>query len=129
MAKPAIFVSHSRKDAEWCREFVNGLRQAGCDVWYDEQDLAVGRLSEQIEDQIIKCPVFIGVLSPDAVMTHWVRREVEGVISLEEEQEGYLKEHPNDPQPRRAVLFVLAKKCSVPILWPSFRTFAGEQIR
>ena len=30
-----IFVSHSHEDAEWSRTFVDELRLAGADVWYD----------------------------------------------------------------------------------------------
>jgi hypothetical protein len=126
MVQPAIFISHSRKDATWCREFVGGLRQAGCDVWYDEQDLTFGELPDQIANKIIKCPIFIGVLSPDAVTTRWVQREVNGAISLEDEQEKALEKHPDDPRPRRALLFVMAKTCSVPLLWRSITRIEGD---
>jgi hypothetical protein len=47
MSQPAaipshVFVSHSHADNEFCRRLVQTLRNAGLNVWYDEQNLSAG---------------------------------------------------------------------------------------
>lgn len=48
MAEAAgIFVSHAHEDNVWCRTFVETLRQAGANVWYDEHNLGYGELGKR----------------------------------------------------------------------------------
>src|SRR5260370_39202839 len=108
-----IFVSHSHQDNDWCRAFVRALRTHGADVWYDEQNLGFGRLSEAITREMLARPVFIPVFSPTAVVSKWVQREMEAAIYLQ------------DKDSERIVLPVVAARCDVPPLWVSFRRISG----
>jgi hypothetical protein len=59
MARSArIFVSHAHEDNAWCRSFVQGLRQAGADIWYDEHNLGYGELGVEIERELRARPIF-----------------------------------------------------------------------
>ena len=82
MAQLFIFVSHSHTDDEFCRGLVAALRAAGADVWYDEHSLGAGRLTETIEAQLRARPVFIVILSPDSLRSHWVEDESRRAYSL-----------------------------------------------
>jgi tetratricopeptide (TPR) repeat protein len=107
---PHIFVSHNRNDIEWCNEFVAKLRQYGANVWYDEHNLGYEELAPRINAELTERPIFIAVLSPKAVASHWVSREVGGAIALKDA----------DAQNQRVVLFVIAEKCDIPPLWVDF---------
>src|SRR6516164_5079245 len=80
-----IFVSHSHEDNVWCRAFMTALSRAGADVWYDERDMEPGRLDDVIAPELRARPIFIVVLSPSAVASRWVQREVEAAIQLQNE--------------------------------------------
>lgn len=108
-----VFVSHCHEDNPWCREFVKILRQAGANVWYDEQNLGYGRLMNEIERELRTRPIFLVVLSPAAVASHWVQLEVNAAIHLQGEQ------------PDRIVLPIIAQKCEVPLLWRDYRWVSG----
>src|SRR5262249_42615594 len=67
--KPArLFVSHSHQpeDLAWCQTFVEALRTAGLDVWFDDQNLGYGALGDVIERELRARDVFVVVLSPAA---------------------------------------------------------------
>jgi TIR domain len=80
---PSIFVSHSQRDAAYSRDYVNGLRAAGLDVWYDEHNLGPGAIRSEIDRQLQVREAFIIILSLDAVASPWVSREIDGAL-LEE---------------------------------------------
>src|SRR5262252_3689337 len=117
MSVPAIFISHTSKDAAWCVDFVANLRQGGADVWIDQDGLGLEKVWDDIEQQIISRPIFVGILSPAALNASGVREEIEGALSLMREQEDRLAAEPDDPSPRRSLLFVVASPCSLPLFW------------
>lgn len=102
--KGRIFLSHSRKDDDWCRRMMLHLRSLGIgDIWYSGDDMQVGRISQQIRTHIEGAPILVVVLSPDAVSSKYVDEEIDYALSLlEEEQEG------------RGILPVVAVPCRVP---------------
>lgn len=82
MALPRIFVSHSSEDRDFTVSLVEDLRTAGADVWYDEHDLGIGQLLDQIMGEIASREVFIVVLSSAALSSPWVRDECKWAYSL-----------------------------------------------
>lgn len=109
-----IFVSHSHEDADWCRKFVDQLRKAGAEVWYDEHNLGYGKLMPKIEHELQASQVFLVVLSPAAVVSPWVRREGDAAIRLADKDED------------RIFLPVMAASCEVPLFWQGYRWVSGE---
>src|SRR5690348_8661195 len=78
MAAPRIFVSHSHQDNTWCREFVQAMQRADCDVWFDEKGLSGGDVWIQtIQNELQARDIFVVVLSPEAVASQWVQREIQ----------------------------------------------------
>ena len=85
MALPQVFVSHNHNDNDYCREFVEALRQALGDdaaVWYDEHNLGWGALRQVIEAELRKCQHFVAILSPTAVESEWVNDEIDAARTL-----------------------------------------------
>ncbi|MDE3228286.1 MAG: tetratricopeptide repeat protein [Chloroflexota bacterium] len=112
MSAPAIFVSHSHQDDEYCHTFVASLRAAGLDVWYDEHNATSGHLRTLIERELRQRPIFIVVLSPAALKSQWVSDECDWAYSL------YRKE-----QARRVILPVLAETVDEDAIWLFMQQF------
>jgi hypothetical protein len=73
-----VFISYSNRDGDFVKELASQLSQEGCRVWYADQEvmpgqnwsLAVGKALEKADAMVI-------VLSPDAVKSPSVLREIE----------------------------------------------------
>jgi tetratricopeptide (TPR) repeat protein len=96
-----VFVSHSWQDKPFADAVVQGLRDAGADVWYDEQDLGAGQLLDEITRQLRARTVFIVLLSKHAFGSWWVRDECRWAYNL------YRRE------PQRIILPVVASPIEV----------------
>lgn len=114
MAQAAkVFVSHAHEDNDWCRAFVQALRSAGADVWYDEHNLGYGALTEQIERELESRPIFLVVITPQSVIKRWVQREVTAAINL------------RDEDPTRVIIPVVAETAKIPLFWKEFKRACG----
>jgi TIR domain len=110
-----IFVSRAHEDTAWCRAFVQALREAGADLWYDEHDLGDGVMGEEIERELQARPIFIVILSPASLASPGAQREVSAAMGLRE------KDCPNT----RSMLLVMAEQVDVPRLWADYQRVSG----
>ncbi|HEY7974889.1 MAG TPA: toll/interleukin-1 receptor domain-containing protein, partial [Ktedonobacterales bacterium] len=109
---PAIFVSHSHKDDEYCHSFVADLRAAGLDVWFDEHNASAGHLVDLIERELRLRPIFVVVLSPAALVSQWVKDECTWAFGR----------YRRDPA-HRVILPVLAKTVDEDDIWLFMQEF------
>ena len=83
MLPQEIFLSHSDRDRQFVQELVAVLRRHGLPVWYSRINI---RGAQQWHDEIgaalHRCDWFMLVLSPSAVESIWVKREL--LFSLQE---------------------------------------------
>ena len=79
-----VFVSHSHEDNDFCQAIVAALRDAGADVWYDEHNLGMGRLQDDILRELDTRPIFVVILSKHAINSKWVKRELDWAEELKE---------------------------------------------
>jgi Flp pilus assembly protein TadD len=108
MARPApLFVSHSQRDDDWCRAFGRALGLAGADVWYNRHNLRDTRQSivDVTARELAARPIFLAILSPAAVISPLVQREMESALALQ-------LQHPE-----RVTIPVTAEPCAVPPIW------------
>lgn len=75
MSRTQVFVSHSSQDSHFSDQLVEGLTNAGADVWYDKQNLTSGVILDVIDRQLDTGPRFVAVLSPAAIASDWVFHE------------------------------------------------------
>lgn len=74
---PQVFISYSRKDLAFVDKLAVDLKNAGLDVWYDVSGIGGGsRWRSEIENALRNSQYVIVVLSPDAVTSEWVEREI-----------------------------------------------------
>lgn len=90
-----VFVSYSRTESEFAVRLVNDVRQrlAGHDetVWMDTQQLTGGQsFLDVIQSEIRDRPVFVVIVSPDSMASHFVQDEIQLAVfmGLEDESPG-----------------------------------------
>ena len=100
---PSIFISYSHEDQAFARRLTADLEKAGARVWLDERQLQVGdSLIEAIRLGIDETDYFAAILSPAAVKSSWVRKELD--VAMNHEIDGK----------QVKVLPLLYKECDLP---------------
>jgi TIR domain/NB-ARC domain len=75
-----VFISYSRADRAYVERLASYLAQAAISVWYDA-DVETGEpFSQKIQQAIDDCAAFVVVLTPAAVVSEWVRREISRAV-------------------------------------------------
>ncbi|HEX6122397.1 MAG TPA: toll/interleukin-1 receptor domain-containing protein [Ktedonobacterales bacterium] len=109
---PKVFISHSHEDNAFCRAFVSTLHELGIATWYDEQSLGAGAVRRGIEEGLPTCESFIVILSPAALQSPWVSREIDAAIHLEN-------------RGKLTILPVVAQPCEVPLMLSGYKRVEG----
>jgi hypothetical protein len=77
-----LFLSYCRTDIRYARRLVRHLTESGLDVWYDH-DLGLGEtFGRVIQERIQHCSALIVLLTPSALESSWVMRELSFADSL-----------------------------------------------
>jgi|GEM_PF-6373155 len=80
-----IFVSYSRADKQFIDRLCDDLRAANLKIWIDTSNLIIGGpFSDSIRTAINQSCCMIVVLSPDAIASEWVGRELDFALNLVE---------------------------------------------
>ena len=100
-----VFLSHTSADRSFVERLGVDLKKAGIGVWFDAWDVKVG---DSIVDEVNKAlsinDYFIIVLSPRAVESEWVRRELNASLMRSLSSK------------KIKVLPVLLQRCAVPTI-------------
>ena len=90
-----VFVSHSSKDDETVTAIRRALEDVGVRAWTDSTDLSPGdKLKPEIEKAIDEAAHFLSILSPNAINSPWVRKEIQSALRVEKERKGTYKVIP-----------------------------------
>jgi TIR domain len=82
-----VFLSHAHQDVRFVRRFAEDLRRHNVPVWFSERNIAGARQwMDEIGEALDRCDWLIVVLTPAAVTSIWVKREVS--FALNEQQYG-----------------------------------------
>lgn len=99
----SIFLSHSSIDKPFARRLARDLDNQGVTYWLDEAEIKVGDyLIEKIRNAIDDVEYLAVILSPEAVASAWVQREVD--MAMNQEVLGR----------RIKVLPILYRRCDLP---------------
>jgi len=78
---PRVFLSYTRIDRDFADRLAADLTRAGIDVWYDNWEIRPGdSIVEKIDEALTANDHLLIVLSPAAVESTWVRRELNSTI-------------------------------------------------
>ena len=72
-----VFVSYARSDEPVAREIADGLKQAGYEVWRDDELPAHRAYAEVIEERIKGAAAVVVLWSAEAAKSQWVRAEAD----------------------------------------------------
>ncbi len=100
---PRIFISHSSKDKALADRLAADLRAGGLELWYDAEQIHVGdTIIEMIAKGVHECDFMIVILSPEAVASEWVCREILMFATIEIERK------------KAVIMPVLGRDCAMP---------------
>lgn len=81
-SEPYVFLSYARADEDDMRRVRDRLRAADVDVWVDERIEAGQEWDVVLEARLRGCGMVVALISPEAVASRWVRRELKFADSL-----------------------------------------------
>ncbi len=87
-----VFISHASADDGFVKELREQLEAYQIPVWADSRELSGGdELPSKIVEAIENAPQFMAVLSPNAVNSSWVRREIKKALKVQKDRkdDGY----------------------------------------
>lgn len=83
-SRGVVFISHTGSDKPFARNLARELNKHGYETWFDEWEIKVGdSIIAGIEDGIRKSTWMVVVLSPDAIKSEWVMRELRSGLTRE----------------------------------------------
>lgn len=104
-----IFISHAHQDAEIARKLATDLKANGYPVWIAPDSIHPGeKWTEAINRGLEESGKFLLLLSPDAVVSKWVKLETHVAIQLN--QDGHMQIVP-----------LMLQACRVPALWRAYQ--------
>jgi hypothetical protein len=72
-----VFLSHSSQDRDMASRVAEILRAHGVPVWFSQTDIVgAQQWHDEIGAALDRCDWFLVLLSPDAVLSKWVKREL-----------------------------------------------------
>ena len=75
------FISYDSRDRNrFVEEFAEKLMSKAIDIWYDEWELEYGDSLVRIFDEIVKCDIFISIISKYSVNSNWVKEECDSAF-------------------------------------------------
>jgi len=84
-SRPRVFISHADPDKFTIRQLIADLKSHGLDAWIDEQDLDVGdSIADGLNQALTTCDHFLIALSPAAVESVWVKRELNTILAFKQ---------------------------------------------
>jgi hypothetical protein len=90
MEKPRarVFISHATRDSDWARRLVDQLTAAGLHAWDSSTDLLPGSdFSREVSRALDRADLLVVLISPAAVKSDWVRREIQYALGTEKFQD------------------------------------------
>lgn len=77
-----VFISHSSKDRPFIeQEIISPLKRHSVDTWYSRDDIrATADWEQSIKQALSNCEWFLVALSPDSVISEWVRAETHWAV-------------------------------------------------
>jgi TIR domain-containing protein len=118
MATPRVFISHASADAAFANHLADDLRRLDADIWLDSSHMGAGDFISHINVALTDRDAVILVLTPAAIQSDWVTREVNAAIARE--NQGLM----------RPMIVVMAQPCNVrdiPPLWTTYHRYDASR--
>ena len=82
-----LFIAHSSQDDDFVRNLREALADHGIDGWIDSRELQGGDLLwSELQSAIEKASAFAVVVSPAALQSNWVGKELRHALAVQKER-------------------------------------------
>lgn len=78
-----VFISHSHKDEALAKKVASILQDCGLDAWDDSEILPGENWAEKTAQALNESEAMIVLLTPEALESPWVQREIEYALTKE----------------------------------------------
>ena len=79
-----VFISAAKSDNAWARDLSERLEKAGIDTWVPVAEILPGaNWSREIGRALDRADAMVVLVSPDAMKSDWVRREIQFALGEE----------------------------------------------
>jgi len=86
LLKPGVFISYAKEDLWTVELLTDSLERDGINFWLDDKDLHAGdSIDTTIAEAIRGAWLFLVLLTPTSLASHWVMRELEQALYQESE--------------------------------------------
>ncbi len=107
-----IFISHAHQDADLAQQLATDLEAEGYPVWLAPDSILPGeKWATAVSRGLDESGIFVLLLTPEAVNSHWVRHETDVAVELEHEEEMRL-------------IPLQVRPCQLPALWRAYQRIA-----
>jgi hypothetical protein len=76
-----VYISYARKDEAWVKQFASALKEAGANVWSDQELEPGERWQESLEAALRESNTLVVVLSPESVESRWTYAELGAAVA------------------------------------------------
>ena len=77
-----VFISYSHADELLARKMAVALQNSGLKVWDDQAEILPGdNWAEKVAEALRESEAMVVLLTPEALVSHWVRREIDYALS------------------------------------------------
>lgn len=77
MGPAEVFLSHSDRDRDFAARLAELMVRHGVPVWYSRRDIVgAQQWHDEIGNALRRCDWFAVILSPEAIASRWVKREL-----------------------------------------------------
>jgi hypothetical protein len=84
-----VFLSYAHADRLVAERVAAALRDAGLDPWFDAWDLQPGdSIADRVNTALASSDVFLVLLSPNSVSSHWIQAELNSALASELKNRG-----------------------------------------
>jgi adenylate kinase len=109
-----VFVSYASSDRAFAEKLVTELQSGGAEVWWDVTGINEGDFLRKIDEALQDCDWFVLVLTPNAIASKWVKKEMYAAI------------HRREQNLMRGILPILAAPIQagkIPPMWDNLHRF------
>jgi len=110
-----VFISHAEEDADFAQRLADDLKGLGLRIWISPQSILPGEgWVTAIERGLRESSHVVIVLSPDAMRSEWVEKEIE--VAITRERKGQINVIPLEVKP-----------CQTPLLLSSYQMVSFQR--
>lgn len=115
-----VFISHAQQDDALARKIADALQKDGLDVWDNRYLMPGDNWAEKVSRALNESNAMVVLVTPEALQSEWVRREVEYALGKKEYNQRLIPVlvGPREYIPQEKIPWILRRLKAVELLSP-----------